>query len=240
MMKKKVLSVALSLCLISGGLMGCGNTNHASGSDSMGDEISAMSTDGVITDNVVAGQYSVNDIDGLLDLSEAYLTAMNTVEIDSLDIDEDVITENYLDADMVVGEVQPGEGEVPGEAVFSSSNGVAMLFEAKQRREQMRAENKEILLEIINSDELSDEQKQMAVNTMVQMTFIAEQETAAEILLEAKGFSDAIVTINDGAVDVVVNALTLTDVQRAQIEDIVKRKTEIGAENIVINTVVQK
>ena len=165
---------------------------------------------------------------------------MNTVEIDSLDIDEDVITENYLDADMVVGEVQPGEGELPGEAVFSSSNGVAMLSEAKQRREQMRAENKETLLEIINSDELSDEQKQIAVNTMVQMTFIAEKETAAEILLEAKGFSNAIVTINDGAVEVVVNALTLTDVQRAQIEDIVKRKTEIGAENIVISTVVQK
>ena len=69
MMKKKVLSVALSLCLISGGLMGCGNTNHASGSGSISGETSAMSTDGVITDNVVAGQYNVNDIDGLLDLS---------------------------------------------------------------------------------------------------------------------------------------------------------------------------
>ena len=48
------------------------------------------------------------------------------------------------------------------------------------------------------------------------------------------------VSINDGAVDVVVNALTLTDVQRAQIEDIVKRKTEISAENIIISTVVQE
>ncbi len=189
---------------------------------------------------MVAGQYNVNDIDGLLDLSEADLTAMNTVEIDSLDSDEDVITENYLDADMVVGEVQPGEGEVPGEAVFSSSNGVAMLSEAKLLKEQIRAKNKETLLEIINSDGLSEEQKQEAVNTMVQMTAIAEKEAAAEILLEAKGFSDVVVSINDGAVDVVVNALTLTDVQRAQIEDIVKRKTEINAENIIISTVVQE
>ncbi|MDE5892649.1 MAG: SpoIIIAH-like family protein [Acetatifactor sp.] len=200
----------------------------------------AANTEGVITDNMVAGQYSVNDIDGLLDLSEADLTAMNTVEIDSLDSDEDVITENYLDADMVVGEVQPGEGEVPGEAVFSSSNGVAMLSEAKLLKEQIRAKNKETLLEIINSDGLSEEQKQEAVNTMVQMTAIAEKEAAAEILLEAKGFSDVVVSINDGAVDVVVNALTLTDVQRAQIEDIVKRKTEISAENIIISTVVQE
>ncbi|MDE6516258.1 MAG: SpoIIIAH-like family protein [Acetatifactor sp.] len=53
---------------------------------------------------------------------------------------------------------------------------------------------------------------------MVQMTVIAENEAAAEILLEAKGFSNAVVTINDGAVDVVVNALILTDVQRAHID----------------------
>lgn len=84
-------------------------------------------TDGVITDNVVAGQYNIDDIDGLLDLSEADLVASSVTEIDSLDTDSDVIAEDYLDADMVVGEAQPAEGEVPGEAVFSSSNGVAML-----------------------------------------------------------------------------------------------------------------
>ena len=35
-------------------------------------------------------------------------------------------------------------------------------------------------------------------------------------------------------VDVVVNAVPLTDPERAQIEDIVKRKTEVGANGIVI------
>ena len=71
---------------------------------------------------------------------------------------------------------------------------------------------------------------------MVRMTDIAEKEAAAEVLLQAKGFSEAVVSINGDAVDVVVNAAELTDVQRAQIEDIVKRKTEISGENIVITT----
>ena len=31
--------------------------------------------------------------------------------------------------------------------------------------------------------------------------------------------------------------MELTEIQKAQIEDIVKRKTEIGAENIIISTV---
>lgn len=73
---------------------------------------------------------------------------------------------------------------------------------------------------------------------MVQMTEIAEKELAAELLLEAKGFTDVIVSINGDAADVVVNTTELTDVQRAQIEDIVKRKAEIAPENIIISTVV--
>lgn len=239
--KNQLMITALAIMLAIAGYLQFAGTNldeEYLGDNGKTAEVS--NADGVITDNVVAGQYDISDIDGMLDLSESDLVASSVTEIDSLDTDSDVIAEDYLDTDMTVGEAQPAEGEVPGEAVFSSSNGVAMLSEAKLLKEQVRAKNKETLLEIINSDGLSDAQKQEAVNTMVQMTAIAEKEAAAEILLEAKGFSDVVVSINDGAVDVVVNALTLTDVQRAQIEDIVKRKTEIGAENIVISTVVME
>ena len=175
---------------------------------------------------------------------EEYLAVDNNVneisynELESLDSEVDIVMEDYLDEDMtMVAEVQPEAGEIPGEAVFTSTNGVTVLSEAKMMKEQVRAKNKETLMEIINSAGLTDMQKQDAVNTMVEMTAIAERETAAEILLQAKGFQDVVVSINEGAVDVVVNVAELTDVQRAQIEDIVKRKTEIGAENIIISTV---
>ena len=107
-------------------------------------------------------------------------------------------------------------------------------------KEQTRAKNKETLLEIINSTGLTDAQKQEAVDSMVQMTAIAEKEAAAEILLEAKGFQDVVVSINGDAADVVVNATMLDDVMRAQIEDIVTRKTDIPPENIIISTVVER
>jgi len=158
-------------------------------------------------------------------------------ELESLDSEVDIVLEDYLDEDMTVAEAQPAEGEIPGEAVFTATGNVAVLSEAKLLKEQVRAKNKETLMEIINSTGLTDMQKQDAVNTMVEMTAIAEKETAAEILLQAKGFTDVVVSINEDAVDVVVNATELSDIQRAQIEDIVKRKTEIGAENIIISTV---
>ncbi len=157
-------------------------------------------------------------------------------EIESLDSEVDIILDDYMEDDMVAA-VQPDSGEIPGEAVFTSANGVAVLSEAKLLKEQVRAKNKETLMEIINSAGLSDTQKQSAVNAMVEMTTIAEKEVAAEVLLQAKGFTDVVVSINDDTVDVVVNMPELTEAQLAQIEDIVKRKTETGAENIIISTV---
>ena len=101
-------------------------------------------------------------------------------------------------------------------------------------REQIRAKNKETLMQLINSDQVSEAEKQTAVQNMIQLTEISEKENAAETLLKAKGFVDPVVSITDGQVDVVVNAVSITDQERAQIEDIVKRKTEVGAEGIVI------
>lgn len=158
-------------------------------------------------------------------------------EIESLDSEVDIILDDYLEEDMVTAQLQPDGGEIPGEAVFTSSNGVAVLSEAKLLKEQVRAKNKETLLEIINSDGLSDTQKQEAVTAMVEMTDIAEREVAAEVLLQAKGFTDVVVSINGDAVDVVVNVPELSEAQLAQIEDIVKRKTETGADKITISTV---
>lgn len=125
-----------------------------------------------------------------------------------------------------------GEEETPGEAVLTgSSNFVA---QAKVNREQVRSANKETLLEIINNANLGEEQKQEAVNSMVNMTDLAEQEEAAELLLDAQGFSNVVVNLTGDSADVIVPKEYMEDARRAQIEDIVKRKTSVPAENIVI------
>ncbi len=120
----------------------------------------------------------------------------------------------------------------PGEAVLTSGTGI--VAEAKLTREQVRAENKETLLEIINNTSIGDEQKAEAVSRMVEMTEIAELEATVETMLLSKGFSESVVTITEQGVDVVVNSEELTDANRAQIEDIVARKTGVEPENIVI------
>ncbi len=126
---------------------------------------------------------------------------------------------------------------VPGDSVLTSSQATETIAAAKVSREQVRAANKETLETLINNDELSAEQKEVAVNQMIAMTKIAEQEVTIETLLNAKGFPDAAVTLTEDSVDIVVVRESLTDAHRAQIEDIISRKTTIKPENIVITPV---
>lgn len=131
--------------------------------------------------------------------------------------------------------------ENAGEAVLVNNTVTGDYFEAaKLSREQTRAKNKETLLELVNSDSASEVQKEKAMNEIVAMTAVNEKETATENLLAAKGFQDVVVTIVDDSVDVIVNAESLTEQQIAQIEDVVKRKSECASDKIVISPVGKK
>lgn len=128
----------------------------------------------------------------------------------------------------------------PGEAVLTNGDVTGVVAEAKVTREQVRAKNKETLLEIIDNANLSDEQKQDAINQMIAMTELAEKEAAVETMLASKGFEDTVVSLTTETADVVVNSAELTDANRAQIEDIITRKAEISPENIVITPIYSK
>lgn len=131
--------------------------------------------------------------------------------------------------------------ENAGEAVLVNNTVTGDYFEAaKLSREQTRAKNKETLLELVNSDSASEVQKEKAMNEIVAMTAVNEKETATENLLAAKGFQDVVVTIVEDSVDVIVNAESLTEQQIAQIEDVVKRKSECASDKIVISPVGKK
>ena len=150
-----------------------------------------------------------------------------------LDISKDDIEASTEDIESNDSEV---EG-TPGEAVLTSGTAENTVAQAKVTREQVRAENKETLQAIIDNGDLTDAEKQDAVSQMAELTRIAEQEAAIETLMTSKGFSDSVVSMGGDSVDIVVNAGELTDAQRAQIEDIVTRRTDIAPENIVITPI---
>ena len=57
------------------------------------------------------------------------------------------------------------------------------------------------------------------------------------MLLEAKGFNDVVDSVAEDSVDIVINQQTLENSQKAQIEDIAKRKTGVTSDKITINVI---
>lgn len=193
-----------------------------------------------------AGEYEKFSEQDLLSENE---TAGNLFEISDEDNMEDVTYEvtNSGSGDMILAENKENdavssteeESGVPGEAILASTTISGDYFSsAKLKREQTRSKNKTMLMDLLADGSATEEQRNLAFGKIVALAETAEIENATELLLEAKGFDGAVVSIVDESVDVVINASAVTDRQIAQIEDIVIRKTGMEAENIVVSAVV--
>ena len=146
-----------------------------------------------------------------------------------------------LPDDADTAELDPITGETTGDgaAVFVSANTAdssSYFAEAKLDREQSRAKQKDILNDMLENKNISQEQKDKCTESMMELQQRIEKETAAEAMIESKGFREAYVRMDDDTVDVVVDKDKLTDAEVAQIEDIVKRKTGMETSKIRIST----
>ncbi len=127
------------------------------------------------------------------------------------------------------------------EAIFVSApadlgDNDAYFVDAKLEREQARAKEKDYLLDLTQNETLDSAKRNEAADEILKIQQRIEKETAAEALIESKGFKNAYVRIDNETVDVVVDKSELSDSEIAQIEDIVKRKTGYDASQIRIST----
>lgn len=174
------------------------------------------------------------------DTKEAETLANNSEEVvigESEDLSQVVGVFEVTDENPEILTENTENEEIPGEAIFVNSNTSDTYFvQAKLEREQARAKQQDILTQMLNNQNLGDTQKDEAASEMLDIQERIEKETAAEAMIEAKGFSDVYVRIDDETVDVVVNKEELSEAEIAQIEDIVTRKTGFPTNAIRIST----
>lgn len=125
--------------------------------------------------------------------------------------------------------------ETIGGAVLTQAQVSEYVAGARMEREQTHSKTKESLNEIINSNSVSEDAKKEAVDKLTELADIMEKESATEQLLSSKGFENAVVSIGEDSVDVVLNYEELSSADRAQIEDIVTRKTGYSVSQLVIS-----
>ncbi len=116
------------------------------------------------------------------------------------------------------------------------ANAVTETFFSAYRSEREATRESEFLYldAIISSETSSEAAKTAAEEQKLGLVERMEKEMQLESLVKAKGFEDAIVTLSDSGVNVVVGTAELTAEQAAQIYDIVRSETDLTAGDVKI------
>lgn len=176
---------------------------------------------------------------------EAASTVTNESETMDVNVNGEVSSE---EASKILSELNEETGDVdskeadisgePGEAILVNATGTYdYIVESKLEREYLRAETMENLKEIIDNESLSAEEKKSAVDKYAQISSNAEKELLAETTIKARGYENAVVTMIDDKADVILLSTPLEIMEVTRIQEIVKSKTGVKAENITITVV---
>lgn len=106
--------------------------------------------------------------------------------------------------------------------------GYDFFYEAKSVRDKKSAETLEYLAEIIDSENVSQMDRDTAAKQKMALVMDQENETKIELALKGKGFEEILCLIeNDKARIFVKNAAELTESQRKQIQEVVMSVAKI-------------
>ena len=109
----------------------------------------------------------------------------------------------------------------------------------RTQREELRSRSVGQLNEIIHDPSTDAETVGMARRQLLSIMKAQEDEQRLEGLLAMKGFEDALVTVGDASVNVVLRAEALNRSQTAAILELVLRETGVTAGNVKILSINQ-
>ena len=124
------------------------------------------------------------------------------------------------------------EGEAVETAAKADKTESDYFETAKKEREKSREKATEAVEELLDSKNLSEEDKKAALAKIDALGANIEKENNIETLLKAKGFEKTLAVIGDSGISIVVKSEGLTSVQTLQIQDIVTSETDIPLNNI--------
>lgn len=109
--------------------------------------------------------------------------------------------------------------------------------DALTQRKKAYEEAKKQVEELLDTEALTDGEKEKAVKAIDNIAARNEKQANIEALLKAKGFSKAVAVLGEDSISVVVKSDGLTTAQTLQIQDIISDQTDIALANIKIITI---
>ncbi len=136
----------------------------------------------------------------------------------------------------------PEEGEIEG--LFEESPNLGEIepqestyfIEYRMKRDRIRSQEIEMLKDLIDNPDTSQESKRDAEQELLSLVVHMEKELKVENLIKAKGYKDVVFFFEDGMANVVVKTEELSESQFLQIAEEVAKITEENMENIKVIT----
>lgn len=232
--KNQVIIAVMTVALgVAGYINFSGNLLNLADSDEKknGDTQAAFNEDIVDADIADANVYNEHIVleDDMYATGEVYSEA----EIGDTSYDDAANTDISINPDETI-ELNSDTSEI-GEAVLTTTPAISdSIITARINREQVRSRSQEAYLAIINGETSDGISVEDATQAYLKLTENMGREADTETILAAKGFPNAVVSISESSVDVIIPTAELDGAQRAQIEEIVVRKTGCTVDQIVI------
>lgn len=131
---------------------------------------------------------------------------------------------------ILAGDPQTQEASAPVETEAP----VDPMTQFRTEREQLYAMQTAQLNEIIYGEKTDDETRAMAQRQLLTMLAQAEKQTTLEGILHARGFPDAVVTVAEDSVNVLLRADIVTSQEASVVLDLVLRETGVTGGNVKI------
>ena len=163
------------------------------------------------------------------ELGDATLVNSNKVENEN-------IVENSVEQETPKEEKKEEEEVVKPTNAETTQKEDTYFTTSKLERENIYSQMLETYQEIYNNANSTQEQKEKAIGEIAKINERRNAIMIAENLILAKGIENVVIFANENSVSVITKAETLEPEKIAQIQNIVSRELEVGAEIISIST----
>ena len=108
---------------------------------------------------------------------------------------------------------------------FEIEDAAAFFAEYRLERDKVRAQEKELLEELINNEKASESSRREAEKNLLALVDLMEKELLLENMIKAQGFDDALFFYRDDMAMVMVRTEGMNEIETAQ--DVYKRQPNI-------------
>lgn len=162
----------------------------------------------------------------------------STIEVASVDnqIDENstVGDAQLVNANVVKEDIVPND-EAQTTVTNSNINADEYFSSTRLERETMYSQMLETYKKMVDSTEITNDQKAIAIQEINNITTMKNAIMIAENLIKNKNFEDVVILVSNDTASVIVKSSNLTQEQIAQIQNIVCRELNIESEKINIS-----